>query len=148
MSASEDYCELCDLPRSQCIHGMPAPVAPVEPVKAPPKPRKRAAASSASTKTTTTTATRAVSRRWTPPEVLSPAIVELLREAGGELDGEDVLEQLGEVLADRLRPGDEELTPGGELRWHYAARRARQALIAEGVMVSGAPGMWTLAERP
>lgn len=143
MSASDDYCERCDLPLSQCVHGMPAPAAPAEPVKVPTAARKRVPGTRAATETTT----RPVSRRWTPPEVLSPAIIELLREAGGELRGEDVLEQLGELLADRLRPGDEELTPGGELRWHYAARRARQALIAEGVMVSGAPGMWTLADR-
>ena len=37
MSEPDDYCELCDLPRSQCIHGQPPP----EPVK---KAVKKAAA--------------------------------------------------------------------------------------------------------
>lgn len=144
MSASDDYCDFCDLPRSQCIHGMPAPVPAPEPVKAPPAPRKRAAATA---KTAATAPSRPVSRRWTPPEELSPIIVDVLRDAGGELPADDTLEALREALGDRLRPGDEERTPGGELRWHYAARRARQALLGEGVMVTGTPGMWTLADR-
>ena len=142
MSASDDYCERCDLPRSQCIHGMPAPAPPVERPKAPPKPRKRAAAPAGASK-----AAKPVTRRWTPPEVLSPLIVDLLRQAGGELSAEDLFEELTAVVSTRLRPGDEELTPDGELRWRYAARRARQSLIAEGVMVSGVQGMWTLADR-
>ena len=141
MSASDDYCEFCDLPRSQCIHGMPTPVAPPEPVKAAPKPRQRTSATAG----TATTTSKPVSRRWTPPEELSPLILDVLREAGGELSADDVLDALREAIGDRLRPGDEEKTPGGELRWHYAARRARQALVAEGVMVTGTHGMWTLA---
>jgi hypothetical protein len=44
-----------------------------------------------------------------------------------------------------MRPGDEERTPSGEPRWQFAARRARQALIAEGVMSAGEPGVWRLA---
>lgn len=142
MSVSDDYCERCDLPRSQCVHGMPAPADPPAAAKAkkPPAPRKRAAAAPG----TATRTSAPVARRWTPPEVLSPVIVELLREAGGELSAEDLLAELGAAIRDRLRPGDEELTPGGELRWHYAARRARQALITEGVMVAGTQGVWKL----
>ena len=71
--------------------------------------------------------------------------MELLRDAGGALPGEDLLTRLGEAIAPRLRSGDEERMPGGELRWHYAARRARQALIADGVMLPGTHEMWTLA---
>ena len=36
---ADDYCELCDLPRSQCIHGMPPPPEPA------PKKKRQAAAS-------------------------------------------------------------------------------------------------------
>ena len=50
------------------------------------------------------------------------------------------------MVEDRLLPGDRERTPEGELRWQYAARRARVALIKEGRMTKGIPGMWTLAE--
>jgi hypothetical protein len=71
-------------------------------------------------------------------------IVDLLREAGGELPADELLSRVHETIGDQLRPGDEELTPNGELRWHYAARRARQTLITEGVMVADAPGSWKL----
>ncbi len=72
MSAENDYCELCDLPLSTCIHGMPKPVAPPEPVKpvrAPkvrePKPRKSPAAKAVSTRTT-------APRKWTQPGEFMP----------------------------------------------------------------------------
>jgi hypothetical protein len=139
MSAPDDYCELCDLPKSQCIHGQPPP--PPAPVtKAAPKPRKKAASSSAAK-----VATKPVARRWTPPDVFKPLIVTLLQEAGGRLETEQVFAELETVTQDRLLPGDHETTPEGELRWRYAARRARQALIAEGVMTKDRPGVWALA---
>ena len=143
MNASEDYCELCDLPKSQCIHGRPpTPPAPaVKAAKASPAPRKR-----------TTTATRTpgapvkpVVRRWTPPEVFKPHILSVLEEAGGQLDAEDVFLELEILLEDRLTPGDHETTPEGELRWRYAARRARIALIEEGLIAKARPGVWQLA---
>lgn len=135
----DDYCELCDLPRSQCVHGQPPP--PPAPAKAPPRPRKRVTPSAR----TGTVRTKPVARRWTPPEVLKPIIIEVLQEAGGELAADEVFARLAEIVGDRLRPGDEERTPEGELRWQYAARRARQALIAEGLMTKGGPGVWRLA---
>lgn len=142
MSAIDDYCELCDLPKSQCVHGQPPPPTPA---KAPARPasRKRAVAS-ARTGTVKAKATPAA-RRWTPPEVLKPLILEVLGEAGGELGAGEVLDALAGIVGGQLRPGDEERTPEGELRWHYAARRARQALIAEGLMTKGGPGVWKLA---
>ena len=55
---------------------------------------------------------------------------------------------LGELVAlgERLTTADHDKTPEGELRWRYAARRARQALVAEGVMTKGQPGLWSLAD--
>ncbi|MET1058967.1 MAG: hypothetical protein ABWX84_05190 [Nocardioides sp.] len=89
-----------------------------------------------------------MNRRWTPPEAFKPLIVAVLEEAGGELDSDDLFLEL-EIMADeRLLPGDRETTPEGELRWRYAARRARQALINEGLMTrDGGPGVWQLT-RP
>jgi hypothetical protein len=135
MNASDDYCELCDLPRSQCPHGQPPP--PPKPVvKAPPKPRKRPA-----------TPERQVTRRWTPPEALKPLILTALERAGGELENDDLFLELEILAEDRLLPADTETTPEGELRWRYAARRARVALIDEGLMTRTTPGVWRLA-RP
>ena len=86
-------------------------------------------------------------RRWTPPDVFKPLILTALEEAGGELEADEMFLELEILAEERLRPGDSELTPEGELRWHYAARRARIALINEGLMTKGRPGVWQLARR-
>ncbi len=139
MNTSEDYCDLCDLPKSQCVHGQPSP-APKEAVKAPPKKR-------AAPRRTTAAPAKPVSLRWTPPDVFRPLILSVLEQAGGELEADDLFLELEILLDDRLRPEDSETTPEGELRWRYAARRARVALVAEGLMTSGRPGIWQLAPR-
>ena len=70
----------------------------------------------------------------------------MLREHGGNLDQDDLFVALEAAMAERLTPADHDKTPEGELRWRYAARRARQALVAEGVMTKGQPGVWSLAD--
>jgi hypothetical protein len=139
MSASDDYCELCDLPKSQCVHGRPPPEPKVV-AAAPPKPRKRAAAPRR-----TSAPVKPVTRRWTPPEVFKPLILSVLEQAGGELEADDLFLELEILAEDRLLPGDSETTPEGELRWRYAARRARVALIDDGLMIKTTPGVWRLA---
>lgn len=140
MNASDDYCELCDLPKSQCIHGQPPPV-PKKAAKAPPKPRKRPTTRTGSS----TGPQKVVTRRWTPPDVFKPLIITVLERAGGELEADELFLELEILAEDRLRPQDRETTPEGELRWRYAARRARVALIAEGRMTKTTPGLWQLA---
>jgi hypothetical protein len=139
MTAHDAYCDFCDLPMAQCIHGRPPPPAPV--AKAAPKPRKRTTARSPRAGTID----KPLVRRWTSPEALKPQILAVLQESGGELEADEFFLELEIVVEDRLLPGDHERTPGGEPRWQYAARRARVALIDEGLMVKGVPGMWTLA---
>jgi hypothetical protein len=138
---ADEYCELCDLPRSQCIHGMPAPapeVTAARPTARKSTPRPKAAKKAAPS------AVRARPRRWTTPEALAPHIVAVLQDAGGELDADDVFAGLEVRLVDSLLEADHERTPEGELRWRYAARRARQALIADGLMARARPGVWEL----
>lgn len=141
----DDYCELCDLPKSQCPHGRPAPApAPVvQPAKtrtpkAPAVPRVRKSVGPPVT-------TRSAARKWTPPEQLEPLIIQLLTEAGGELSNEAALEAIEQRLSDHFRPGDRDRTPTGELRWQLAARKARQSLVRQGLMTKTQPGMWNLA---
>jgi len=142
MSASDDYCELCDLPKSQCVHGQPPPM-PKQTVKAAPKPARRPV----TRKSSSPTPPKVVARRWTPPEVFKPLIITVLEQAGGELEADELFLELEVLAEDRLRPADSETTPGGELRWQYAARRARVALIDEGLMTRSRPGVWELARR-
>ena len=143
MSGAEDHCDLCDLPRSQCVHGIPPPPQPpaAPSVRRTPRPRTppRAAAP-----TPPAHASRPVARRWTPPEAFESHVLAVLRDAGGELDADELFLELEIRLEDRLTAGDRERTPEGEPRWQYAARRARQALIAQGLMAGGRPGVWVL----
>ena len=140
MSASDDYCELCDLPKSQCVHGQPPMPKQAAPPAPKPKPRKRPAAPKVSA-----VPEKSVSRRWSPPDVFKPLIVTVLERAGGELEADEVFLELEILAEDRLLPQDTTTTPAGELRWQYAARRARLALIDEGLMTKGRPGVWQLA---
>ena len=135
MNASTAYCDFCDLPLSQCVHGLP-PAPPAARPAPTPRPRKPA---------TPKPRTKPVVRRWTPPEDLEPLIVEVLEEAGGALPADEALRRLEERLEGRLAPGDRELTPAGEPRWQYAARRARAALVQDGALAKDEPGVWRLA---
>jgi hypothetical protein len=140
MNASDDYCELCDLPKSQCIHGQPPPL-PKQVDKPVPKPRKRPT----TPRRSSTAPEKVVTRRWTPPEVFKPLILTVLEQAGGELEADELFQELEIQAHDQLRPEDSETTPEGELRWRYAARRARMALRSEGLMTNTSPGVWQLA---
>src|SRR5215212_1369045 len=103
---------------------------PKETVKPPPTPRKRPV-----TRTRTAAAPeKVVPRRWTPPEVFKPLILTVLEQAGGELEADDVFLELELLMEDRLLPEDSATTPEGELRWRYAARRARVSLVEDGLM--------------
>ena len=140
MSEQDEYCDFCDLPLAQCVHGQPP--APKVVATPPPKPRKRAAAGSRAPGA----AKAPVHRRWTAPEALKPDILAVLQQADGELDADELFLELEILLEDRLLSGDRESTPTGEPRWQYAARRARVALINEGLMTKGVPGVWKLAK--
>jgi hypothetical protein len=149
--SGEDYCELCDLPKSQCIHGNPpAPPPPRTTTRTASHPTTRTTARASSPRTSRPAVakaapTRAVPRKWTPPDAFKADIVAVLVQAGGELEQEDLFDALEERMAERLTEADHQRTPEGELRWRYAARRARQALITEGTMTKNRPGVWSLA---
>lgn len=143
--ADADYCELCELPLSQCVHGRPEPVPPVvvpaartPRVKTPPRVPGTRAATAAPARTS-------APRKWTSPEELRPAILAALSEVDGDLEGDDVFERLEERFGEQLRPGDRETNPQGELRWRAAARKARKALIDDGLL-EAAPGTWRLSD--
>ncbi len=87
-----------------------------------------------------------MTRRWSTPEMFKPLILSALEEAGGKLDADELFLELELLTEGRLLAGDNELTPEGELRWRYAARRARVALIQEGLMTKTTPGVWEIAD--
>lgn len=141
---ADEYCDLCDLPKANCVHGMP----PAPPPEArPPAPRasvRKASTPRAAKESAPAAPVRRAPRRWTQPEAIAPVILAVLDEAAGPLPADDVLEAVGERLDEHLLEGDRQLTPEGELRWRYAARRARQQLVKEGLMTTPSPGIWEL----
>ena len=140
---AEDYCELCDLPLSTCVHGLP----PEPPKPARPAPAPRAPRATRTTTTRTRVEPARPPRRRTAPEALAPVILDVLRDLGGEAEADDVLVEVEERYADRFLAQDHETGPQGELRWRTAARTARKALADEGLLVAPRPGLWSLTER-
>jgi hypothetical protein len=92
----------------------------------------------------TPTVKRSAPRKWTSPEELRPAILSALQDADGELEADEIFVHLEVRIGDRLRPGDRETNPQGELRWRAAARRARKSLMDDGLLET-APGVWRLS---
>jgi hypothetical protein len=146
---AEDYCEMCDLPLSQCVHGMPAP--PPPPPPAPRTPRattvrtstSRSASGSAGGTSSATAAQRRPPSRVTDQTAFRPHIVRILR-LEGSLETEDMLLELEMAMEDQLLERDRQKAPTGEVRWHATARGERKAMIDAGLMAGGKPGIWEL----
>lgn len=153
---AEDYCDLCDLPKSQCIHGMPPPPPPAPKVTPTRASRTAKAAGSAGAPRTPRAAAAprqpaapkpAAPSRRTDQAAFRPLIVAMLREAGGRLEADEVREDLGQRMAEMLLERDKQTGPNGEPRWWTTARAARKELIDEGLLVQGRPGVWELTEK-
>ena len=139
---AEEYCDLCDLPLSTCVHGMPKP--PPPPPPSPRTPRARPSSTRASAVRTTSAPARMPSK-VTASSSFRPHIVRILR-AEGSLETEDMLLELEMAMEEELRERDRQPTPTGEARWHQSARMERKAMIDAGLMAGGKPGVWELTE--
>ena len=53
--------------------------------------------------------------------------------------------ELVERMEGVLREADHETVNQGELRWRYAARLERKAMMDDGLMQPAEPGMWQLS---
>ena len=158
MTSTEDYCELCDLPLSQCVHGNPpAPPPEKAPAKAPARVpgTKRAATTTTPARTTRAATTPPVARttvssrppRRTPQREFRRYILGALQDAGGRADVEDLMAEVARRMEEVLRPADHETVNQGEVRWRYAARLERRAMQDEGLMLPPRqPGLWELSD--
>jgi len=152
MTSTEDYCELCDLPLSQCVHGNPpapppekAPKKASTPRVAAPRASRTSARASAAPVAKTTVSNRPPRR--TPQRDFRPYILAALQDSGGSADVEDVMAEVARRMDEVLRPADHETVNQGELRWRYAARLERRAMQDEGLMLPPRhPGVWELSE--
>ena len=137
----DDYCELCDLPLSQCVHGQPPPPPPEKkaPVKRAPRVSKPRVAG--------TSAPSAPPPRRTPQREFRAHILGALQDSGGQAEMEHVMAELARRMEGVLRPADHETVNQGELRWRYAARLERKAMLDDGlIMPPRQPGVWELTE--
>ena len=142
---AEDYCDLCDLPLSTCIHGMPPPPPPPPPAPRTPRSPRATATRKPSTARVTASKPPAVRVR-TEQETFRPYIVRLLKEEGA-LETAEVMEQLAERMDDVLLDRDKQKSPTGEVRWQTVARSERKAMMDEGLIVPAQPGIWQLTDR-
>lgn len=137
---AEEYCDLCDLPLSTCVHGMPKAPPPPPPSPRTPRATVRSAAAPRPVKTTAPPAPSKV----TSQEAFRGHIVRILK-AEGSLETEDMLLELEMAMEDELRERDRQPSPTGEIRWHTTARKERKAMIDAGLMAEGL-GLWELTD--
>lgn len=131
-----DYCDLCDLPLSTCVHGQPPPP-PV--AKKAPAPRRTTSAKTVPGTATTWT-------RRTPQATFRPYLLGILQDHGGSREMEALMGDLVSRMDGVLREADHELVNQGELRWRYAARLERKAMVDDGLMLPPQqPGVWQLS---
>jgi len=148
MTADSAFCDLCELPRAHCVHGMPPPP-PEEPKKKPApraaKPRVAKAASGSSSSSTSGVSVRRTGTIRTPQREFRQPILEVLAANGGEHHMDEVLTEVERRMEPILREGDYETVERGEPRWRKAARFERKAMVDDGLLMPlQTPGIWTL----
>jgi hypothetical protein len=75
-------------------------------------------------------------------------ILTILDEHGGRAPTREVLDELGERLADQLMSADHQALASGDIRWRNRAQFVRLRLIERGDMASGSPrGLWEITDR-
>lgn len=149
-SATEDYCEHCDLALSMCVHGRPAPVEPPTPPRAARKSTPTAARSAASTSRAKAglTVRHTGQAARTPQRDFRAPILAVLLEHDGRHEVDPLLVEVERRMQPVLRSGDYDAVNGGEIRWRYAARWERKAMVDEGLLKSPSePGIWELTTR-
>jgi hypothetical protein len=83
-----------------------------------------------------------------PDEEYDIPILQILDTHGGRAPTREVLDQLGEVLGDRLTPTDHEKLGSGDIRWRNRAQFVRLRLIDSGDMAKGSPrGLWEITDQ-
>jgi hypothetical protein len=74
-------------------------------------------------------------------------MLEIIAESGGSAPANQVMEEVGERLHDRLTPGDREPLKMGEVRWRNRVRFARLRMREQGLLYADSPrGIWEITE--
>jgi len=81
------------------------------------------------------------------PAGVPPHILAALQASGGRADMEDVMVEIARSMEGVLRPADHETVNQGEVRWRYAARLERKAMLDDGLVAPPRePGVWELTD--
>ena len=90
---------------------------------------------------------RARKGQKTSHEEFYEPLLQVLREAGGQLPAGAAIDLVGERMKQVLKPVDLARLPSGEVRWRNTVRWARHRLAEQGRILKGAPhGFWVLAD--
>lgn len=136
------YCDHCDLPLDQCVHGRPQPVTPAKPT---PAPRKASPARRSTTAQPRVETRRVATNRRTPQTAYRAVILDVMRDMGGEGGADEILAEVERRMAPRLLAGDYELVQD-ETRWRRAARFERKDMVEAGLLEPVRErGVWRLA---
>ena len=87
----------------------------------------------------------------TPEAMYRDPILRVLTESGGSARAADVLERVGELMRNQLKPVDFEPLASGpdNPRWRNAAQWARNSMVNDGLLKSDSPrGVWEIAMPP
>jgi predicted CopG family antitoxin len=75
-------------------------------------------------------------------------ILEVLARMGGSANGSDVIDAVGEIVADRLTPRDRDRIESGVVRWRNRAAWRRFNLVKQGLLKDESPrGVWELTDE-
>lgn len=85
----------------------------------------------------------------TPEAAYRIPILEVLNRSGGSLNSSDALDQVLELMADRLTPVDLETLPSrpNTPRWRNTAAWSRNVLANEGKIDRSVRGIWTITDK-
>ncbi len=83
-----------------------------------------------------------------PEEEYMLPLLEALRQHGGRAPAREVVEEVGQRLADRLTTLDKEIVRSGGVRWRNRVQFARLRLIDRGFLKKNSPrGLWEITKE-
>jgi hypothetical protein len=83
-----------------------------------------------------------------PEREYEAPILRYLAESGGRAPSREVVERVGEVLADKLTAEDREQLRSGEIRWKSRVAFVRLRLVEKGDLDGQSPrGTWQITEQ-
>ena len=83
-----------------------------------------------------------------PEEEYMLPLLEVLQQQGGRAPAREVIEEVGQRVADRLTTLDKEIVHSGGVRWRNRVQFARLRLIDRGFLKNNSPkGLWEITKH-